>query len=82
MVSTLRNPHRVEPKVTEQYLLGLDDVVGASVMLRNGEMTAHVVVHENARLTDTTIRKLCLETLGRHQTPDHVFLVAVRSRAA
>ncbi|HRF58859.1 MAG TPA: hypothetical protein PLH94_02965 [Fimbriimonadaceae bacterium] len=68
----------VDPKLTECYLLGRNDVLDASVWLSDGMLHAHVTTFDRGGIDRDTLRRACLEELGIHQTPREVTLVAAR----
>jgi len=75
-------PKGIDAKLTERYLLGLSEVLDASVWWSEGELNAHVTVSDDSELDKRSLQAACLFDLGVHQTPRSVELVARRSRAA
>lgn len=81
MVQTDVMPRGVNPKVTEQFLLGIsDDVLDASVLWFEGNLHAYVTVSEGVSFTRQEIQAKCLEELGMHQTPRMVTFMRARQR--
>lgn len=75
-------PKGVNPKLTEEFLLGIADVTDASVWWHDGNLRACVTVLDESRLNDTYLQTCCQQELGMHQTPKAITLMQVRSRAA
>lgn len=62
-------PRGIDLKLTEQYLLGMSDVLDASVWWSDGALNAHVTVTEDSPLERRDIQAACMTDLGLHQTP-------------
>ena len=73
---------QVDPKLTEVFLLHIPAVVQASVWMRNGVMSAHVVVHDDSGITARSLKASIAEELGLHQTPYEITVSQARLRAA
>lgn len=65
--SSLRD--RIQPKLTEEFLLSLDGVIDASVWFDSDQLRAQVIVHEDVPWTSNALQQQCLLGLGIHQTP-------------
>ena len=72
----------MDPKVTQQYLLGQAGVVDAAVWLEQGEMRAEVTLLDPAELTPQSLRLQCACELGLQFTPRSVVCLSMRPRAA
>ena len=70
-------PRGVNPKLTERYLLGVDDVLDASVWWHGDGLRACVVVSDEQDLADKDLQSLCMSDLGLHQTPKAITMVAL-----
>ena len=68
-------PKGINPKLTEEYLLGINDVVDASVWWHKGDLCACVTVIDEGSLTDKGLQMQCLADLGIHQTPRAIRLL-------
>lgn len=75
-------PKGVNPKLTEEFLLGINDVMDASVWWHDGELRATVVVLEEEQVSGQELQRCCTESLGVHQTPRAITLMRSRQRAA
>ena len=75
-------PKGVNPKLTEEYLMGINDVVDASVYWHEGDLCACVTVAEQGNISDKTLQMRCLEDLGLHQTPRAITLLQYKARFA
>ncbi len=62
-------PRGIDPKLTERYLLGMGDILDASVWWDHGSLRACVTVVDSTPITDQEIKQKCVEELGLHQTP-------------
>ena len=78
----LRTANRINPKVTESFLLMQPDVLDASVWLSDGRMHAHVTVHDETAWSAGKLKLACAEELGIHQTPAEILFMFARKRAA
>lgn len=74
--------NKVDPKVTEQFLLTQADVVDASVWFEQGELSAHVTLLDTASITPRELRLRCACDLGLHLTPRHFVCLTARPTAA
>jgi len=74
--------NRVDPKITEHYLLTQPDVIDASVWFESGEMRAHVTLLDSTELTPRELRLRCACELGLHHTPKQFVCLSARPRAA
>lgn len=72
----------IDPKLTESFLLSQPDVVDASVWISDGELNAHVTVHDESFVSHRALQASCMDELGLHQTPRNILLVNARLRAA
>lgn len=68
-------PKGVNPKLTEQFLMNLPDVVDASVWYSETGLMAHVTISGDPSLTSRKIQAQCLNELGVHQTPRELYLI-------
>lgn len=75
-------PRGIDIRLTEQYLLGMADVLDASVWWSDGALNAHVTIAEDSSLERRHIQAACMTDLGIHQTPRAVKLVMRRRYAA
>jgi hypothetical protein len=66
---------RVDPKLTEEFLLSLDGVVDASVWMEAEGLRAHVTLHAHVAWTERRLKAECLSALGAHQTPRKVLML-------
>jgi hypothetical protein len=73
---------RINPKITEEYLLTQPDVVDASVWFDQGELKAHVTLLDTATTSAKELRILCACELGLQHTPSHFVCLAARPKAA
>jgi len=73
---------RINPKVTESFLLTQPDILEASVWISDGRMHAHVTVHDESSWSSGALRLACAEELGLHQTPADIQFIYARKRAA
>lgn len=73
-------PRKINPKLTEQYLLGLEDVVDASVWWHDGNLCACVTVLDSSVVESRDFQVQCMETLGLHQTPRNIMLTEVKPK--
>jgi hypothetical protein len=73
---------KIDPKLTEQYLLTQPDVVDASVWFEQGEMRAHVTLLDTSEMTPHELRLQCACELGLHLTPKHFVCLCARPKAA
>lgn len=73
---------RIDPKVTEQYLLTQPDVVDASVWFEEGEMKAHVTLIDTTDVSARDLRIRCACELGVQHTPKHFVCLCARPKAA
>jgi hypothetical protein len=81
-MAALRIADRIDPKVTESFLLMQPDILDASVWLSDGRMHAHVTLHDESALSPGALKLACAEELGIHQTPVEILLMFARKRAA
>jgi len=72
----------IDPKLTENYLLGHADVVDASVFWNGGRLAAHVTLIEETDWTPRKLQAMVADDLGLHQTPREVVFYAARLRVA
>lgn len=72
----------IDPKVTESFLLSQPHVVDASVWFLDGQLQAHVTVHDEAHITRRGLQAACMDELGLHQTPRDILLIQARPKAA
>ena len=73
---------KIDPKLTEQYLLTQPDVVDASVWFEQGEMRAHVTLLDTSDMTPHELRLQCACELGLQFTPKYFVCLNARPRAA
>jgi hypothetical protein len=73
-------PRGINPKITEQYLLSLNDVLDASVLWCEGDLHAYITVPEDEVMSRGDIQKSCMEELGLHQTPRQITFMRARTR--
>lgn len=73
---------RINPKVTENFLLTQPDVLDASVWIAGGRMHAHVTVHDESTWSTGALKLACAEELGIHLTPAEILFLYARKRAA
>ncbi len=62
----------------ESFLLGLDDVADASVWLHQGNLCAHVCLHEANRFTEQEIIEQCKNALPSTMVPQNVTVSSIR----
>lgn len=72
----------IDPKLTENFLLGQPEVLDASVWFSHGNLVAHVTVCDEVDITHRTLQEACMNELGLHQTPREIRLIFARLRAA
>lgn len=75
-------PKGINVKLTERYLMGMADVLDASVWWSNGQLNAFVTVVDDSDLSRRNIQAACMNDLGVHQTPRTLELVMKRKLAA
>jgi hypothetical protein len=73
---------RIDPKLTENFLLMQPDVLDASVWMNDGRLHAHVTVHDETTLSSNALRLACAEELGLHLTPVEIRFNLARRYAA
>ncbi len=71
-------PRTVDPKITEQFLVGVSDVLDASVWWHEGDLRACVTVRDPDHISSRELQRECLENLGLHQTPREITMVQAR----
>lgn len=62
----------------ESFLLGLDDVADASVWFHQGNLCAHVCLHEANRFTEQEIIEQCKSALPSTMVPHNVTVSSIR----
>ncbi len=62
----------------ESFLLGLDDVADASVWFHQGNICAHVCLHEANRFTEQEIIEKCANALPSTMVPQNVTVSSIR----
>jgi len=62
----------------ESFLLGLDDVADASVWFHQGQLCAHVCLHDAHGFTDQEIIEQCQNALPINMVPHNVTLSSIR----
>ncbi len=78
----LRAVDGIDPKLTENYLLGHSEVLEASVFWNQGQLTAHVTLIDESKWTPRKLKAMVCEDLGLHQTPREVTFHLARLRVA
>lgn len=62
----------------ESFLLGIDDVADASVWFHQGQVCAHVCLHEANRFSEQEIIEQCKNALPSTMVPQNVTLSCTR----
>lgn len=75
-----RGPMRSEPKVTENFLLGQEGVVDASVWWDGRYLQAYVTLLDSTIWSANALRAICMDNLGLHQTPQNIRLASLSDR--
>jgi hypothetical protein len=67
---------------TETFLRSIPDVLDASVWWGQGMLQAQVTLQDSNPLDQRHLQRLCMDTLGLHQTPREIRVVRCRPRVA
>jgi len=73
-------PKGINPRLTEQYLLSMTEVIDASVMWSEGVLHAYVTVPDDLPVSRHALQSRCMEELGLHQTPRVITFMRARTR--
>ena len=82
MESPTKETGPIDPRITEQFLLRRNDVLGASAWLERDSIAARVTVTADARVSERDLRSACHEAIGLRHTPIVILLERVRRVAA
>lgn len=82
MAQAIVESRKIDPKLTEKYLLNLVGVVDASVFWSQGELNAYLTMLPDGPIDANGVQRCCMEDLGLHQTPSKVTIDLRLPRAA
>lgn len=65
----------LDTKVTEQFLLSQPEILDASVWFDDGQMIAHVTIHDKTGWDELRLGHACVQTIGTQLTPSRFVLI-------
>jgi hypothetical protein len=72
----------IDPRLTEQFLRSLPEVLEAYAWIEGGRLVAQVTVSDEIDISPRTFQVACKTELGQKYTPGQLTLIQAKQRAA